>query len=134
VDLGASSGRVMTARVGPDTLDLAEVARFENVPVGVGGAVAGTLHWDILRLYRGVLDGLRRAGPVDSVGIDAWGVDSGLLDADGVLLGNPVHYRDARTDGVMAKLLADVPATDVYATTGIQFLPFNTIYQLVAAA
>jgi rhamnulokinase len=142
VDLGASSGRVMAARVGADVLDLTEVARFDNVPVTVGGhaagpvggPAAGTLHWDILGLYRGVLDGLRRAGPVDSVGIDAWGVDYGLLDADGVLLGNPVHYRDARTDGVMAKLLADVPAADVYATTGIQFLPFNTIYQLVAAA
>jgi rhamnulokinase len=130
VDLGASSGRVMTARVGPDTLDLIEVARFENVPV----RVRGTLHWDILALYRGVLDGLRAAGPVDSIGIDTWAIDYGLLDADGVLLGNPVHYRDARTDGVMAKLLADVPAADVYATTGIQFLPFNTIYQLASAA
>jgi rhamnulokinase len=130
VDLGASSGRVMAARVGDGTLDLAEVARFDNTPVPVGGA----LHWDVLRLYRGVLDGLRAAGQVDSVGVDTWAVDYGLLDTDGVLLGNPVHYRDARTDGVMAKVLADVPAANIYATTGIQFLPFNTLYQLIAAA
>ena len=130
VDLGASSGRVMAARVGDGTLELAEVARFDNTPVPVGG----TLHWDVLRLYRGVLNGLRAAGQVDSVGVDTWAVDYGLLDADGVLLGNPVHYRDARTDGVMAKVLADVPAADLYATTGIQFLPFNTLYQLIAAA
>lgn len=122
VDLGASSGRVMVGRVGPDRLDLTEVGRFDNVPVTVGG----TLHWDVLRLYRGVLDGLRAAGPVASVGVDSWAIDYGLLDADGRLLGNPVHYRDRRTDGVRA--------TVPYAVTGIQHLPFNTVYQLVAAA
>jgi rhamnulokinase len=129
VDLGASSGRVMTATVGPDTLELAEVARFDNVPVRAGG----TLHWDVLRLHHGVLEGLRgagRGGPVDSIGIDTWAVDYGLLDADGRLLGNPVHYRDARTDGVTV----GVPAAELYATTGIAALPFNTIVQLVAAA
>src|SRR5688572_14474492 len=94
VDLGAASGRVLGGRVGPDTLDLTEVARFANAPV----RVAGTLHWDVLRLYRGILDGLRMAGPVASVGVDSWGVDFGLLDADGRLLANPVHYRDDRTD------------------------------------
>jgi rhamnulokinase len=134
VDLGAASGRVMVGRVGPGTLDLTEVARFGNVPV----RVAGTLHWDILRLYRGVLDGLRAAGraagPIASVGVDSWGVDFGLLDADGRLLGNPVHYRDARTDGVMDRVLTQVPAAELYRTTGVQFLPFNTAYQLVAAA
>ena len=96
VDLGASSGRVMVGRVGPSTVELTEAHRFANEPVRVGG----TLHWDILALYRGVLDGLRRAGPVDGIGIDSWAVDYGLLDASGALLGNPVHYRDARTDGV----------------------------------
>jgi sugar (pentulose or hexulose) kinase len=130
VDLGASTGRVLAGRVGPGTLGLAEVARFDNVPVRVGG----TLHWDILRLFRGVLEGLRAAGPVDSVGVDAWGVDFGLLDGDGRLLGNPVHYRDGRTDGVMARTLDRVPAQDIYARTGVQFLPFNTSFQLVAAA
>jgi rhamnulokinase len=127
VDLGASSGRVMAARVDVEALDLIEVQRFNNVPV----PVAGTLHWDILRLYRGVLDGLRAAGDdIASIGIDTWGVDYGLLDADGALLGNPVHYRDSRTDGVKV----DVDAAELYRITGTQYLPFNTIYQLIAAA
>ena len=130
VDLGASSGRVMAGRAGPGTLTLAPVNRFANEPVRAGG----TLHWDILALYRGVLDGLRRAGPLDGVGIDSWAVDYGLLDATGALLGNPVHYRDARTDGVAAQVAAVVSEEKLYGLTGLQKLPFNTIYQLVAAA
>ncbi|NUO60826.1 MAG: rhamnulokinase [Hamadaea sp.] len=129
VDLGAASGRVMTAVVGDDTLRLAEAARFPNEPVRAGG----TLHWDVLRLYQGVLDGLRAAGPVDSIGVDSWAVDYGLLDADGRLLGNPVHYRDARTDGVVGQVLGRVPAERLYATTGLQLQPFNTVFQLMAA-
>lgn len=129
VDLGAASGRVLIGRIGPDALHVNEVARFPNVPVQVGE----TLHWDVLRLYRGILDGLRDAGPVDSVGIDSWAVDYGLLDADGKLLGNPVHYRDRRTDGVMDGVLRDLSPAQLYATTGVQLLPFNTIFQLVAA-
>ncbi|HEX6231876.1 MAG TPA: rhamnulokinase family protein [Jiangellaceae bacterium] len=132
VDLGASSGRVMVGRVGPDALELVEAHRFPNIPVDV----LGTLHWDILRLYRGVLDGLREAGRLApglaSVGIDSWAVDYGLLDERGALLGNPVHYRDGRTGGIMEKVLADVAADELYQTTGLQRLPFNTIYQLVA--
>ena len=107
--------------------------RFPNSPV----TVLGTLHWDILALYRGVLDGLRAAGrafDLASVGIDSWGVDYGLLDADGALLANPVHYRDARTRGSLAEVLARIPAAELYAATGVQQLPFNTIYQLAAAA
>ncbi|MER7332907.1 MULTISPECIES: rhamnulokinase family protein [unclassified Micromonospora] len=134
VDLGASSGRVMVGRVGSDTLDLTEVERFDNVPVRAGG----TLHWDILRIHRGVLDGLRaagrHAGPIASIGVDSWAVDYALLDADGRLLGNPVHYRDGRTDGVADTVTAEVPPAELYQLTGVQFLPFNTIYQLVAAA
>ncbi|WP_405905159.1 rhamnulokinase family protein [Streptomyces sp. NBC_00828] len=129
VDLGASSGRVMVGRVGPDSLDLAEAHRFRNRPVRVPEG----LRWDILALYAGVLDGLRAAGQVDSVGIDSWAVDYGLLDADGALLGNPVHYRDARTEGVAEKVWASVPAADLYAATGLQYAPFNTLYQLTAA-
>lgn len=128
VDLGASSGRVMVATVGPDRLELTEVHRFPNGPV----RLRETLHWDVLALYRGVLDGLRAAGPVDAVGIDSWAVDHGLLDATGSLLGNPVHYRDARTNGVAERV--PITAAELYATTGVQQLPFNTIYQLVAAA
>jgi rhamnulokinase len=134
VDIGASSGRVMLGRVGPDTLELAEAHRFPNRPVRVGE----TLHWDILGLYAGVLDGLSAAGAaaggqLDSIGIDSWAVDYGLLDADGRLLGNPVHYRDARTEGVAEKVWTNVPSRRLYAATGIQYAPFNTLYQLIAA-
>lgn len=138
VDLGASSGRVMLGTVsgiGPQgdlsaaTLTLEELARFPNEPVQVGG----TLLWDILALYRSIVEGLRGAPPLASVGIDSWGVDHGLLDADGVLLGNPVHYRDARTDGVPERVFTEVSAADLYHRTGIQILPFNTVFQLAAA-
>ena len=128
VDLGASSGRVMLGRVGPDGVDLTEVHRFANRPV----EVAGTLHWDILDLYRNVLAGIASAGPVDGVGIDSWAVDYGLLDDSGALLGNPVHYRDRRTDSVARATVDRLGAAELYATTGLQFLPFNTIHQLVA--
>ena len=115
-------------------LHVEELARFWNGPVTIGGM----LHWDALALYRAILDGLRRAGRyadrLDSVGIDSWGVDFGLLDRDGRLLGNPVHYRDRRTDGVIDLVLKQIPAADLYRRTGIQLLPFNTLYQLVAAA
>ncbi|WP_181804943.1 rhamnulokinase, partial [Streptomyces shenzhenensis] len=129
VDLGASSGRVMVGRVGPGSLELTEAHRFANRPVRVPEG----LRWDVLALYRGVLDGLRAVGRVDSVGIDSWAVDYGLLDADGALLGNPVHYRDARTEGVAEQVWATLPAAELYAATGIQYAPFNTLYQLVAA-
>jgi rhamnulokinase len=128
VDLGASSGRVMRANVGPGRLELTELHRFWNGPV----RVHGTLHWDILHLYRSMLDGLHLAGPLDGIGIDSWAVDYGLLADDGQLLANPVHYRDTRTDSVMERVLEKVPAADLYAVTGLQQLPFNTIYQLAA--
>ena len=130
VDLGASSGRVMVGRVEPGTLTLTPAHRFPNEPVRVGG----TLHWDILALHRGVLAGLRAAGEVASIGIDSWAVDYGLLDSTGALLGNPVHYRDERTDGVAEQVVKRLGADRLYATTGLQQLPFNTLYQLVAAA
>ena len=134
VDLGASSGRVMVGHVGPDSLELAEAHRFPNRPVRVPEG----LRWDVLGLYAGVLDGLKAAGAhcggrLDSVGIDSWAVDYGLLDADGALLGNPVHYRDSRTEGVADQVWATVPAAELYAATGLQYAPFNTLYQLTAA-
>lgn len=141
VDLGASSGRVVVGRVlgGPDErrVELHEVHRFPNGPVPVRTGGRDVLHWDVLGLYRGVLDGLRAAtrevGRLDAVGIDSWAVDYGLLDDDGALLGNPVHYRDSRTDGVPEQVFAQVPAADLYARTGLQVQPFNTVFQLVAA-
>jgi rhamnulokinase len=129
VDLGASGGRVIAARVSRTSVELREVSRFPNEPVLAGG----TLYWDILRLYGSVLAGLRSAAAdfeLDSVGIDSWAVDYGLLDGSGELLGNPVHYRDARTDGVSCA----IPFADLYAVTGIQYLPFNTIYQLASGS
>ena len=132
VDLGASGGRVMVGVTGPGQLALHEAHRFPNIPVTVGG----TLHWDILRLYGDILAGLRAASgkfELASVGIDSWGVDYGLLDDDGALLGNPVHYRDTRTAGVAQRMLGLVTERERYQATGIQQLPFNTIYQLAAA-
>src|ERR1700722_2334712 len=129
VDLGASSGRVIAARISAGGVELREVSRFSNEPVLAGG----TLHWDILRLYADVLQGLKAASaafPLASAGIDSWGCDYGLLDSDGALIGNPVHYRDRRTDGITIP----VDASELYAVTGIQHLPFNTIYQVAAAA
>ena len=129
VDLGASGGRVIAARVSGSGAELHEVSRFPNEPVLAGG----TLYWDILRLYGAVVAGLSAAAaqfPLAGVGIDSWGVDYGLLDAGDALIGKPVHYRDARTDGVTSP----VPAAELYAVTGIQHLPFNTIYRLAASS
>ena len=124
----------MIGRVGAGRVEVHEVSRWANVPLRIGGS----LQWDIHGLYRGILDGLRAAGRdagrLDSVGIDSWAIDYGLLDASGTLLGNPVHYRDERTAGVMQRALETVPAAELYRRSGIQFLPFNTIYQLIAAS
>lgn len=130
VDLGAASGRVMVGRVG-ERLDLDEVHRFPNLPVRMPDG----LHWDILALYQGVVDGLHAAAaqhPV-SAGIDSWAVDYGLLDDDGVLLGNPYHYRDSRTAGRVDAVHRRIPADELYRINGLQQLPINTIYQLAAA-
>ena len=124
VDLGASGGRVMVGVIAPGQLTLHEAHRFPNIPVTAGG----TLHWDILRLYGEILAGLRAAAgefELASLGIDSWGVDYGLFDAAGVLLGNPVHYRDARTAGAAERVLARVTAEDMYQVTGVQQLPIR---------
>ena len=133
VDLGASSGRVMVGRVAPNELELTEVHRFPNEPVRLPDG----LHWDILRLYREVLAGLREAARAAdglvSVGVDSWGVDYGLLDDAGGLLGNPYHYRDDGTAAAVGAVHAVIAPAELYARTGLQFLPFNTIYRLAAA-
>ncbi len=129
VDLGAESGRVIVG----DVESIEVVHRFENAPV----LVRGTLYWDILGIFAQVKTGLREAfrrypGEVRSVGIDTWGVDYGLLDAEGELLGNLYHYRDARTDGIPEQVWAAVPRAELYRVTGIQYLQLNTVYQLYA--
>ena len=133
LDFGAESGRVAVGAFDGDRLSVEDVHRFPNLPVSLGG----TLHWDFLRLFGEALAGLRRAragGPVASVGMDTWGVDFGLLDERGRLLANPVHYRDARTEGMVEAATAVVPRADIYRATGIQFMPINTLYQLLAMA
>ncbi|HET7701879.1 MAG TPA: rhamnulokinase family protein [Candidatus Limnocylindrales bacterium] len=132
VDLGASSGRIMVGRVAPNELELTEVHRFPNDPVRLPDG----LHWDILNLYREILSGLRHANRVAdglvSIGLDSWGVDYGLLDGAGTLLGNPYHYRDGRTTHGVAAVHAVVPHARLYERNGLQFMPFNTAYQLAA--
>ena len=132
VDLGASSGRVVLGRVGPDTLAVEEVSRFRNGAVRLPDG----LYWDILGLYTDVLDGIRaaerRAVRLAGLAIDSWAVDYGLLDADGALRGNPRHYRDPRAERAVDDVHGKIAPERLYEITGLQFLPFNTLYQLAA--
>lgn len=133
VDLGAQSGRVAVGRFDGERLQTTEVHRFANVPVRLGD----TLHWDVLGLYREVVDGLRAAaahGAVASIGVDSWAIDFGLVDRDGRLLRNPVHYRDARRARAVDGALERISARELYDRTGIQLLPINTIFELAAMA
>jgi rhamnulokinase len=144
VDLGATSGRVMLAVLdgapGAERIDLTEVGRFTNGPVEVPVTDGTALHWDLLHLWRGTLDGLRAAGTlarerkveIAAIGIDSWAVDYGLVAADGSLLGNPRHHRDPRLAGVAGDVLGRLGAAEHYAVNGLQTLPFNTEFQLVA--
>jgi rhamnulokinase len=131
LDLGAESGRALVGAFDGSRLSLEMPHRFANVPVRLGG----TLYWDFPRLFGDVLDGVRAAlqqGPLASLGVDSWGVDFGLLDRRGRLLGNPVHYRDARTEGMLERADHLVSRERIYAETGIQLMPINTLYQLLA--
>ena len=133
VDLGASSGRVIVGTLENGSLSLEEVARFWNGPTDV----RGTFHWDVLHLFRNIQEGIAKArklygDEIVSIGVDTWGVDFGLMDSDGNLLGNPVHYRDSRTDGMMDEAFSKVPREEMFACTGIQFMQLNSVFQLVA--
>jgi rhamnulokinase len=130
-DLGAESGRAIHAQLKAGILEIREAERFANEPV----TVRGSLHWDILRLWREIQGALNRLTHVklDSIGVDTWGVDYALLGERGELIENPYHYRDSRTAGMMEKVFRRVSRKEIYAITGIQFLPFNTLYQLYAA-
>ena len=132
IDLGASSGRVMVGDVGPGRLDLHAVARFANEPV----VLQDGLHWDLLDLYSRALNGLCTAASqspdgLESVAVDSWAVDYALMRADR-MVGVPFHYRDKRTTAGVERIHARVSPADLYARNGLQFLPFNTIYQLAA--
>jgi len=132
VDLGASSGRVIHGRVGPGVLQMQEIRRFRNGAV----TLPDGLYWDILGLYQDIIAGLRDAcrehPDITGVAIDSWAVDYGLLDGDGSLLGNPRHYRDDRTAAVIDAVHAAAPADKLYQVNGLQYLPFNTLYQYAA--
>jgi rhamnulokinase len=131
-DLGASSGRALLGHLTDNRIVVEELHRFPNDPVQVGGH----MYWDILRLFHEIKQGLLKAkhqgvNP-QSLAIDSWATDFGLIGKNGELLGNPYHYRDLHTDGVMENLFKTVPPSAIFDRTGIQFLPFNTIYQLRA--
>jgi rhamnulokinase len=133
-DLGAESGRGILGRLNSGRLSIEEISRFRNEPVLYNGG----LHWDVPRLWLEMKATLRSISAhgvsrLDGVGVDTWGVDYALLGENRTLLENPFHYRDARTSGVMERALKILTPEMVYGVTGIQFLPFNTLYQLYAA-
>lgn len=130
IDLGAESGRVMAVHFDGNNLRLEELHRFDNPHV----RVSGTLYWDFLHLWHSIQAGIEKGKTYKpaSLGIDTWGVDFGLLDAHGNLIGNPVHHRDDRTEGMLEKAFELVPQAEIYAITGIQFMRINTLYQLLS--
>jgi rhamnulokinase len=132
LDLGAESGRGVLGRFDGERLTLEELHRFPNGPV----RMRETLHWDLPRLFEEVKGSIRKAGAtvtnLDGLGVDTWGVDFGLVGRGETLLGNPVHYRDARTRGILDVAFGLVPRERIYELTGLQFLPMNTAFQLLA--
>src|SRR5919202_1691781 len=131
-DLGAESGRGVLGLLDGQRLRLEVVHRFPNGPV----RTLDTLHWDVLRLHGEMLATLRRCaaehGRLDSLGVDTWGVDFAFLARDGTLLGNPRHYRNPHTEGIMETTFARVPRLEIFRQTGLQFMRFNTLFQLLA--
>jgi rhamnulokinase len=128
IDFGASSGRVLTGALEDGRITLAEQARFANRPLRLPSG----LHWNLMDLFGQALDAVRAAGPLRGVAIDTWGVDYGLLDDRNNLLGLPYNYRDGRSDPMVERAFARVGRAEQYAATGIQTLPFNTVFQLLA--
>ena len=131
-DLGAESGRGVVGLFDGQRLQLQDVHRFPNKPA----ATLDTLHWDVLGLYNEMIAGLRKCGAecggVDSVGVDTWGVDFALLGRGDTLLGNPRHYRDPHTENAMEYAFSRMPKAEIFARTGIQFMRFNSLFQLLA--
>jgi len=130
-DFGASSGRAILGSFDGEKITLREIHRFTNDPVEVNG----TIYWDVLRLFYEIKQGLVKAqadGGFSSIGIDTWGVDFGLIDTQGFLIENPVHYRDARTKGMIEEAFRLIPKEEFYKLTGIQFMELNTVFQLLS--
>jgi rhamnulokinase len=135
VDLGAESGRLIAGNFDGKCLRMQELHRFSNAGVWMGEH----LHWDIFQLWNEIKRGLALAAQefgetVCSLGLDTWGVDFGLLAADDTLIGNPYHYRDRRTDGIMQVAFSRVPKSEIFNQTGNQFIPLNSLYQLLSMA
>ena len=132
IDLGASGGRGIIGSYNGNALSLNEIHRFPNDPV----YLQGTLHWDILRILHEIKTALGKCArdipDLTGIGIDTWGVDYGLLDSKGRLLSNPVHYRDSRTSEMQQYAFSKMPREKIYAETGLQFMDFNTLFQLLA--
>src|SRR5262245_50030568 len=131
-DLGAESGRGVLGLFDGQRLELQVVHRFPNGPV----RTLDTLHWDVLRLHGEMLAGLRKCaaeyGPIDGLGVDTWGLDVSLLGRRHTPLGNPRHYRDPHTENILDEAFARVPRQEVFRQTGLQFMRFNTLFQLLA--
>ena len=130
VDLGAESGRVMAVHYDGRNIDLEELHRFPNGPVNIHD----TLYWDFLRLWSEIQAGIEvgKTYQPASIGVDTWGVDFALLDKQGALISNPVHYRDERTEGMLEVAFSRVPREEIFGHTGIQFMRINTLYQLLS--
>ncbi|MFN8708726.1 MAG: FGGY family carbohydrate kinase, partial [Planctomyces sp.] len=134
VDLGAESGRVMAGAFDGKTITLNQMHRFANGPVRLGG----TLRWNVAGLWAEIENGLREAavkasGTIVSAGVDTWGVDYVLMNRREEILGQPWHYRDSRTDGMMQKAFQRVSRAEIFSETGLQFMQLNSLYQLLAA-
>lgn len=132
-DIGAESGRAVLGTLSNGRLTLEEVHRFPNDPQ----RILDRFHWDTVRLFAEIKNGLtrcirQRGAALNGIGVDTWGVDFALLDSRDELLGLPYHYRDRRTDGVMERCFELVPRAEIYAATGIQFMQLNTLFQLMA--
>jgi len=132
-DLGAESGRAVVGLFDGERLELSTIRRFPNGPV----RVFDSLHWDVLRLFEEMKQSLslyrRQFGPgLDGIGLDTWGVDFALIGRNGALLGNPHHYRDPRTEGMLEAAFERVPRGEIFRYTGIQFMEINTLFQLLS--
>ncbi len=132
IDIGASGGKAFVGKYDGRKLSLEEVKRFPNNPVSLNG----NTHWNIMSLHENILDGIRAASnrglEIQSIGIDTWGVDYGLLDESGFLLGNPMHYRDMFEDDSMEYALEKAGAEWLFERSPTQFQPFNTLFQLIS--
>ena len=132
IDLGAESGRTILGSLDEGKLTLSETHRFPNGPV----CLLDGLHWDVLHLWGEIKSGIaatvENGIKLQGLGLDTWGVDFALLDRQGALLGNPFHYRDARTDGMVEIAFQSMPRQEIFAQTGIQFMQLNSLYQLLA--